>query len=91
MIYKTREIETALKKKGFEEIKWGNHKHYYFLDQSGNQTRIKTKTSHGNIEYGGTVLSLMKKQLRLNTKQFDELVSCPLTKEQLTEIYAEFY
>lgn len=89
MIYKSREIEAALKKKGFEEIKWVNHKYYYFLDQKGNQTPVKTKTSHGDIEYGGKMLSLMKKQLHLNTEQFDDLVKCPLTEEQLREIYNE--
>ncbi|WNY27424.1 hypothetical protein MsAm2_12200 [Methanolapillus ohkumae] len=86
MSYKAREIESALKRKGFLEKRCGQHKYYYFSENS----MIRTYTSHGNMEYDRDLLSQMKKQLRLNHHQFEDLIHCFLTKEKLIEIYSVF-
>lgn len=86
MVYKTREIENALIKKGFEENRQGCHKVYTYVS-GGKRIGISTMTSHGNIEYSGRMLSNMRKQLFLERRQFDDLVKCPLTKEELIQIY----
>lgn len=62
MRYKCREIESALKKKGFVEIRNKNHKRFYYTCENG-RTIVKTITSHGNPEYWGTLLSKMTSQL----------------------------
>ncbi|MDL2261764.1 type II toxin-antitoxin system HicA family toxin [Methanimicrococcus sp. OttesenSCG-928-J09] len=88
MLLKSREIETALKKKGFIEVRKGDHKQFYYLDDIGN-TFIKTRISHGNPEYGGQLLASLMKQLHLTSSQMKNLINCPLTKEELCEIYAQ--
>ncbi|MBZ3935513.1 type II toxin-antitoxin system HicA family toxin [Methanimicrococcus blatticola] len=88
MRFKSREIESALKKKGFIEVRNGDHKHYYFVDESG-YTFLKTRVSHGNPEYSGRLLSSLMKQLHLNSSQLQDLVNCPLTKDRLHQIYEQ--
>ncbi|WNY28782.1 hypothetical protein MmiEs2_09860 [Methanimicrococcus stummii] len=86
MRYKCREIEHALKKKGFVEIRSHNHKKFYFQNRSG-RFPIKTITSHSNPEYSGILLSQLIHQLHLSPEQFHDLIQCPLSKEKLEEIY----
>ncbi|MBZ3935220.1 hypothetical protein [Methanimicrococcus blatticola] len=87
-VYKTKDIESALLKKGFRETRKGAHKRYTYHFKE-NKTEFVTYTSHGVTEYSGSILSLMKNQLSLDRKQFDDLVSCPLTKEKLAEVYKD--
>lgn len=86
MKYKCRDIEAALKKKGFVEIRNGDHKKYYYSSDAG-KVPIRTVTSHNNPEYDDYLLSKMVKQLFLSPDQFRNLVECPLSKEELAEIY----
>jgi predicted RNA binding protein YcfA (HicA-like mRNA interferase family) len=78
-----KEINSALRQKGFYAEKEGDHVRYYHLDSSGEETGIKTKISHGAL--GKTVssklISLMAKQLRLSKAQFLELIDCTLDEE----------
>jgi hypothetical protein len=85
--YKTRDIESALIKKGFQ-VKQSHHK-FYSLFVDGKKTNIKTFISHGIKEYNKTLLSSMKNQLHLSSKEFEDLISCPLTQELLIEIYSK--
>ncbi|WNY26270.1 type II toxin-antitoxin system HicA family toxin [Methanolapillus ohkumae] len=84
--YKTREIESALVKKGFVEDRKRGHKHYIYY-YNGKKMEISTIVSHGVKEYGRDLIMEMKRQLFLTRPQFDNLVQCPLTKEELREIY----
>jgi predicted RNA binding protein YcfA (HicA-like mRNA interferase family) len=85
---KTRDIRSALAKKGFEEVDTDHHIYIYIFE--GKKTGIKTKVSHSSKEIGDPLISEMKKQLKLSKSQFIELVNCPLTKEDLQNIYSSF-
>lgn len=85
--YKTKDIESALGKKGFQVHK-SKHK-IYILYVNGKKTNVRTFVSHGIKEYGKTLVSKMRNQLYLSREEFDDLVSCPLTEEKLLEIYME--
>ncbi|WNY27422.1 hypothetical protein [Methanolapillus ohkumae] len=89
MIYKTRKIASALKRKGFEEDLGDDHKNYYYLDSGGRRTEIQTKISHGLHEYDESLLSSMQKQLHLDKQQFRDLIECSLTKGMLVNIYSD--
>ncbi|MCZ7396240.1 MAG: hypothetical protein ABOK23_06885 [Candidatus Methanoperedens sp.] len=86
-VYKTKDIESALSRKGFQ-VHHSKHK-IYILYVDGKKTNIFTFVSHGIKEYGNPLLSKMKRQLHLSGNQFDDLVSCPLSYERLVEIYTE--
>ena len=88
--YKTREIESALMKKGFQEYKTKHHK-YYIWQNDQKKTVIQTFISHGKHEYNGSVLSSLRKQLHLKNNQFDAFVQCSLTKKDLEMIYSEMF
>ncbi|WNY28028.1 hypothetical protein MmiEs2_02080 [Methanimicrococcus stummii] len=84
--YKTRDIESALLKKGFKEYNKKHHK-YYIWQNKGRKSTVQTFISRGMVEYNGPILFSMIKQLQLENEQFDELINCPLTKERLEELY----
>ena len=72
---KGRDIDSALRKKGFWRDKSGDHFLYFFGD-----TKIKTKMSHGVLgdSIGADLISRMSRQLHLPKEQFLELIDCTL-------------
>lgn len=81
------DIESSLSKKGFKCIK-ADHR-YYHHEYNGKETGVTTKVSMGTKykRLGNELLSLMKKQLRLDTSQeFRDFVTCPMSKEQYATI-----
>ena len=84
---KRDEIERALCKKGFVL----NHSHHdmLFFYKGEKKTKIYTRLSHGISEYSKSLMSKMKRQLKLSSDELDMLIDCPLTKEMLLEIYIE--
>lgn len=85
--YKVKDIESSLSKKGFQ-LQSSHHK-LYIYHVNGKKTGIRTFISHGKKEYGDVLLSKMKNQLKLSKEQFEDLIECPLSKEELYEIYSE--
>ena len=83
--HKTKAIEASLSKKGFR-VANTHHKRYIYY-ANGEKTGITTFISHGIKEYGDILLNKMRNQLKLSREQFDDLVKCPLTKEDLYEFY----
>jgi len=86
-----RNIDSALRKKGFLRDSDGDHVHYYLLHGSGTQTPIKTKMSHGMMgdTIGAKLISEMAHQLHLTKKQFLDLIDCPLSEADFRGILRE--
>lgn len=74
-----REIKEGLTKKGFVAVQRDHT--YLFFSVAGRKSGIHTKISHGNKEYGDNILSLVARQLRITTKQLDDLLDCPMSYE----------
>jgi hypothetical protein len=75
-----RDVEAALKNKGFR-LKDGDHHFFLYYTLGGLKSRVFTKTSHNEKQIRDDILSLMAKQCRLTNKLFGTLVDCPLTQE----------
>lgn len=85
---KTRKIDSALKEKGF--ISKERDHTFYFLVINGKQTKIHTKLSHDSKEYGDHLLSVVRKQLRLNNVgELKGLVDCSMSGDQYVELLTE--
>jgi predicted RNA binding protein YcfA (HicA-like mRNA interferase family) len=77
---KTRDIEAALKKKGFQREE-GDHSFFTYRRASDSKkTSVFTKTSHGTAEVDSFLLGKMAKQCRLSQGDFSDLVECPLDR-----------
>ena len=75
-----RTIESSLTKKGF--IRDENHHTYFYHEYNGKKTGIYIYTSHGSKSkaYRDSLLSMMKKQLKLDTiNQVVDLFECPMS------------
>ena len=78
-----RQIEKALRKKGFVEQQ-GDHHFFIYYTSSGKQTGVFTKTSHTPHvkDVSGELFSRMAVQCKLSQVDFCRLVDCPLSREE---------
>ena len=76
---KTNKVLNGLITKGFY-LSRGNHKHLVF-QVDGKKTKIRTKVSHGSKEIDSHLINLMSLQLKLEKKQFIDLINCPLSSK----------
>jgi len=83
-----KDIDKALRKKGFRRETDGKHIHYFFSGPNGEKSGIFTLMSHGMgaTAIGNPLLGLMARQLHLTKNQFLDLIDCTLTEEAYREI-----
>ena len=78
-----RKVRKALRKKGFEEVVSGDHMRYWYWTMEGLKTHVSTKTSHGSgKDIPDSLISVMATQCHLTNAQFQNLVGCPLTRDE---------
>jgi hypothetical protein len=84
------DVESALKKKGFNQTE-GDHHWFVYMTIEGEKTTYRTKTSHTQKmkDIPDNLLSLMAKQCKLSKKNFLDLIDCPLSREAYEEILKE--
>lgn len=81
-----RDVESGLRRKGFQQIS-GDHNYFAYRSAAGLKTRVFTKTSHGSKkDISDHLLSEMAKQCGLEKRQFLQLVDCPLDQEEYEAI-----
>jgi hypothetical protein len=81
-------IQAALLRKGFR-VDERDH-HYLVLYVEGRRTSIRTKLGHGSTDYGDSLLSRMKQQVRLPTvRQLLSLTDCPMGSEDYLALLRE--
>ena len=73
---KGRDIDSALRKKGFSRDKSSDHFRYTFVSMP----YVRTMISHGVMgdSIGADLISRMSRQLHLSKEQFLELIDCTL-------------
>ena len=80
-------IQSGLQKKGFVK-KDRSHKTFRYIALDGTQTSVFTYCSHGprrrDVKDG--VIGAMARQCKISTKQFRQLVGCPLAREKYEEL-----
>ena len=86
---KQRDVESALRRKGFIE-KQGDHSFFtYHRAADGKKTSVFTQTSHGESELGDVLLEKMAKQCALSKDDFLRLVDCPLERNEYEALLRE--
>ena len=82
-----RDIERALKSKGFGEAR-GSHRYFTYYFSDGRKGPAKTMTSHGprSKSIDRPRMIQMAKQCRLTPDEFVALVECPLNREDYERI-----
>ena len=87
---KTRKILSSLQKKGFVQAERDHT--FLILCVNGKKTSIRTKVSHGNKEIDNYLINKMSLQVKLERKDFLDLISCPLSlKQYLEELKTQGY
>lgn len=82
--WKWREVRRVLVTKGFQEEPPTHHEWYRFY-HNGKATSIRTKISHGDkreLNSNSPLMRSMQYQLRLQRKQLENLLNCPLSEEE---------
>lgn len=74
-------VEQSLKNKGFQNV-GGDHKYLVYFTLAGKQTDVKTKVSRGSQkDVDDGLISMMRKQCKLEKSEFLQLIECPLKQE----------
>ena len=86
-----KEVDKALRKKGFRREMDGRHIHYFFPGSNGGKSGISTLMSHGMgaATIGDSLSGLMARQLRLTKSQFLALIDCPISEGDYRTILRE--
>ncbi len=79
-----RDIDAALRLKGFRRDMEGKHIRYFLTDEE----QIRTMISHGDLgtTIGAPLISKMSRQLRLTKQQFLDFVDCTISEEDYRAI-----
>ena len=79
----SREIDRAWAKIGME-IREGKHRQALFFD--GGRLILRTKRSQGSGPIDGDIPHKIRRQMHLTHGQFQELLACPLGREEYLTI-----
>jgi predicted RNA binding protein YcfA (HicA-like mRNA interferase family) len=78
-VLNSKEIEKALKKKGFTLNESSDHRRLELWYED--KFVLATKVSHNGQDIDDGLIGQMAKQIKLNKKDFLDLVKCPLSSE----------
>ncbi len=83
-----RDIDAALRRKGFRRVMDGKHIQYFFQTPDGRDSHIMTFVSHGMMggSIGAPLISQMARQLRIGKQQFLALIDCTLDETGYREM-----
>lgn len=77
-----RAVESALLAKGFR-LRESRHRRFIYYASDGRKTPVWTMVSHGSRrDIGDGLLRTMARQCKLTRREFDDLVACPLSRDQ---------
>lgn len=87
-MFSSRNVESSLLAKGFKKV---NNKHIYFIlyDENDKKTRIRTYISHNGQDINDYLVGSMSRQVGLTKGEFEDLIACPLSREELLKILNE--
>lgn len=83
MSLKPHQIDKAWEKLGMK-IKDTNDRHALFYEDG--KLILRTKRSFGSGKLDGNIPNYIRQQMKLDEKQFDNLIACPLKRDGYIEI-----
>jgi hypothetical protein len=78
-----------LKSKGFEDAPNRSDDHKYLEFYQNDVLILYTKISHGEKDLGDFLIKQMSFQCKLSKTEFMDLVNCPLSQKEFTNILQE--
>lgn len=86
-IRKVKDMQQVMQQKGFVLHPEKDHHQFYILHIDGVKQAVKTYFSHGKREYGNSLMSQVKKQLKFKeTAKHEDFFDCPMSGEQYVEM-----
>jgi hypothetical protein len=81
---KARQVLSGLRSKGFIEERDRHHIFLAYETVGGLRSEIRTRISHqsGGGDISDSLLGAMARQVRLSRRDFDQLIDCPLSREE---------
>ena len=81
---KVRQVLCNLKAKGFFEDREGHHIFLIYETSNGFRTEIRTRVSHQSSggDISDSLLAAMARQVRLSRRDLEQLIDCPLSREE---------
>ncbi len=81
---KVRQVLSSVKAKGFFEDREGHHIFLIYETRDSFRTEIRTRVSHqsGGGDISDSLLAAMARQVRLSRRDLEQLIDCPLSREE---------
>jgi hypothetical protein len=81
---KVRQVLSSLKSKGFFENREGHHIILVYETKSGLTSEVRTRVSHqsGGGDISDNLLGQMARQVRLGRRDLEQLIDCPLSRDE---------
>ena len=89
MVFKAKEVERVLEKKGFERERGQKDHNRFVLLIDGKITSIRTKTSHNGQDIDDYLQKRMAEQMHLTKPEFKSFVSCTISKDEYAKKVVE--
>ena len=90
MARNSREIDRALRAKGFAVREQKRHRRYFFYFGDGSKSGISTSMSRtSKRSVGQGLAAFMAKDCRLTNQEFERLIDCPLSQAQYENLLRE--
>ena len=89
-VRKVKDMQQVLLKKGFVLHPEKDHHQFYILHVNGIKQTVRTYFSHGKKEYGSTLMTQIKKQLKFKeTALAEDFFDCPMSGVQYVDMLKE--
>ena len=84
MIFKRRDVVSALLEKGFRIKEKSGHTKFIYVTLNGTRPGITTYVSRGKkyTDLGDDLIGKMARQLKLQKKEFEQLILCTLKRHE---------
>ena len=92
MVFKSKKVRRALKKKGFEAREGKKHIVLtYCHEEESRIYSVLTVMSRSHTDIDDNLISTMADQCRLSNKDFKDLVNCPLDRKGYEKKLEEYF
>ena len=90
MAHNARDVDAALRRKGFVVREQKRHRRYFFYTRDGGRSAVSTSMSRGSRrDIGNRLAGFMASDCKLTNREFDRLIDCSMSREDYEDLLIE--
>ena len=90
MAHNARDVDAALRRKGFVVREQKRYRRYFFYTRDGSRSGVSTSMSRGSRRgIGRRLAGFMASDCKLTNRELDRLIDCSMSREDYEELLVE--